>query len=50
MPKKYREVRAALKEAGWEVLRQRRSHEDWVKPGEAARIWWPVKTATLGAW
>jgi predicted RNA binding protein YcfA (HicA-like mRNA interferase family) len=38
VPKKYREVRAALKEAGWQVLRQRGSHEVWGKPGEAARI------------
>jgi predicted RNA binding protein YcfA (HicA-like mRNA interferase family) len=38
MPKKYREVRAALKEAGWEVLRQRGSHEVWGKAGEGVRI------------
>lgn len=38
MPKKYREVRLALKEAGWEVLRQRGSHEVWRRPGEAVRI------------
>ena len=38
VPKKYREVRAALREAGWEVLRQRGSHEVWGKPGEDARI------------
>ena len=38
MPKKYREVRKALSEAGWEVLRQRGSHEIWGKPGEPARI------------
>jgi predicted RNA binding protein YcfA (HicA-like mRNA interferase family) len=38
MPKKYREVRAALKEAGWEVLRRRGSHEVWAKPGEDVRI------------
>jgi predicted RNA binding protein YcfA (HicA-like mRNA interferase family) len=38
MPKKYREVRAALKAAGWEVLRQRGSHEVWGKPGETVRI------------
>jgi predicted RNA binding protein YcfA (HicA-like mRNA interferase family) len=36
--KKYREVRAALKEAGWEVIRQRGSHEIWARPGEDARI------------
>ena len=38
MPKKYRQVRAALIEAGWEVLRQRGSHEVWGKPGETVRI------------
>jgi predicted RNA binding protein YcfA (HicA-like mRNA interferase family) len=38
MPKKYREVRAALKEAGWQVVRQRGSHEIWARPGEEARI------------
>jgi predicted RNase H-like HicB family nuclease/predicted RNA binding protein YcfA (HicA-like mRNA interferase family) len=38
VPKKYREVRAALQEAGWEVLRRRGSHEVWGKPGEPARI------------
>jgi predicted RNA binding protein YcfA (HicA-like mRNA interferase family) len=38
MAKKYREVRAALKDAGWELLRQRGSHEIWGKPGETARI------------
>jgi predicted RNase H-like HicB family nuclease/predicted RNA binding protein YcfA (HicA-like mRNA interferase family) len=36
--KKYREVRAALKEAGREVIRQRGSHEGWARPGEDARI------------
>jgi predicted RNA binding protein YcfA (HicA-like mRNA interferase family) len=36
--KKYREVRAVLKEAGWEVIRQRGSHEVWGRPGEDARI------------
>jgi predicted RNase H-like HicB family nuclease/predicted RNA binding protein YcfA (HicA-like mRNA interferase family) len=38
MPKKYREVRSALNEAGWHVVRQRDSHEVWGKPGESARI------------
>lgn len=37
-PKKYREVRAALKEAGCEVLRQHGSHEVWGKSGETVRI------------
>jgi predicted RNA binding protein YcfA (HicA-like mRNA interferase family) len=36
--KKYREVRTALKEAGWDVIRQRGSHEVWARPGEDARI------------
>jgi predicted RNA binding protein YcfA (HicA-like mRNA interferase family) len=36
--KKYREVRTALREAGWEVLRQRGSHEVWGRSGERARI------------
>jgi predicted RNA binding protein YcfA (HicA-like mRNA interferase family) len=38
MPKKYRDVRTALTEAGWRVLRQRGSHEVWGKPGDSARI------------
>ncbi len=38
MAKKYREVRSARKTAGWDVLRQRGSHEVWGKPVEAARI------------
>jgi predicted RNA binding protein YcfA (HicA-like mRNA interferase family) len=38
MPKKYRDVRAALIEAGWELLRQTGSHEVWGRPGEAVRI------------
>ena len=38
MPKKYREIRSALKAAGWEVLRQRGSHEVWGKAGETTRI------------
>jgi predicted RNA binding protein YcfA (HicA-like mRNA interferase family) len=38
VPKKYAEVRAALREAGWEIARRRGSHEVWVKRGEAARI------------
>ena len=36
--KKYREIRSALSVAGWEVVRQRGSHEVWAKPGENARI------------
>jgi predicted RNA binding protein YcfA (HicA-like mRNA interferase family) len=38
MPKKYGEVRRALREAGWEVLRQRGSHEVWGRPGDRVRI------------
>lgn len=38
MPNKYREIRTALVEADWEVLRQRGSHEVWGKPGENVRI------------
>ena len=38
MAKKYRDVRAALKEAGWDVIRQRGSHEVWARAGEDARI------------
>lgn len=38
MAKKYREVRGALKDAGWQVLRQTGSHEVWGRPGEEARI------------
>jgi predicted RNA binding protein YcfA (HicA-like mRNA interferase family) len=38
MSKKYVEVRAALKAAGWEIVRQRGSHEVWAKPGAARRI------------
>jgi predicted RNA binding protein YcfA (HicA-like mRNA interferase family) len=38
VPKKYGEVRKALTQAGWQVVRRRGSHEVWAKPGEAARI------------
>ncbi len=38
MPKTYREVRAALLGAGWEVARQRGSHEVWAHPDRDARI------------
>jgi predicted RNA binding protein YcfA (HicA-like mRNA interferase family) len=38
MPKKYSEVRAALRGTGWQVVRQRGSHEVWAKPGAAQRI------------
>jgi len=32
VPKKYREVRRALRAAGWECVRQRGSHETWRGP------------------
>lgn len=38
MPKKYREVRDALPAAGWEVVRQRGSHEVWAHPDHDNRI------------
>lgn len=38
MPKKYGDVRSALIEDGWRVLRQRGSHEVWAKRGHGARI------------
>jgi len=38
MPKKYKEVRAALIDAGWTVVRQRGSHEVWAHPDHDARI------------
>ena len=38
MPKKYKEVRAALIDAGWTVVRQRGSHEVWARPDYDARI------------
>ncbi|MGC9222132.1 MAG: type II toxin-antitoxin system HicA family toxin [Solirubrobacteraceae bacterium] len=38
MPKKYREVRAALQQAGWEVVRKRGSHEVWAHPQRRERI------------
>jgi predicted RNA binding protein YcfA (HicA-like mRNA interferase family) len=37
MPKKYREIRAALLDAGWEVVRQRGSHEVWAHPQRPER-------------
>jgi predicted RNA binding protein YcfA (HicA-like mRNA interferase family) len=38
MPKKYKEVRAALIDAGWAVERQTGSHEVWAHPNQDARI------------
>jgi hypothetical protein len=46
MPKKYREVRTALSEAGWEVLRQRGSHEIWASQVSRPGLWWRVNQAT----
>jgi predicted RNA binding protein YcfA (HicA-like mRNA interferase family) len=31
MPKKYRDVRKALTDAGWHLIRQRGSHEVWAR-------------------
>ncbi len=38
MPKKYREVRAVLADAGWKVVRQRGSDEIWARPDLETRI------------
>jgi predicted RNA binding protein YcfA (HicA-like mRNA interferase family) len=38
MAKKYGEVRQALLDAGWNVVRQRGSHEVWAQPGRNERI------------
>ena len=38
VPQKYRDVRAALKDAGWTVIRQRGSHEVWAHPERTDRI------------
>jgi predicted RNA binding protein YcfA (HicA-like mRNA interferase family) len=38
VPKKYGEVKQALKDAGWLVVRQRGSHEIWAKFGHKRRI------------
>jgi predicted RNA binding protein YcfA (HicA-like mRNA interferase family) len=38
VPKKYRELRAALIEAGRTVVRQRVSHEGWAHPDRPERI------------
>ena len=32
MPKKYREVRKALRDAGWAIVRMTGSHERWEHP------------------
>lgn len=36
--KEYAEVRAALKAAGWQVVRQHGSHEIWAQPSLPQRI------------
>jgi predicted RNA binding protein YcfA (HicA-like mRNA interferase family) len=36
--KKYKEVRQALLDAGWTVVRQRGSHEVWARSGSDVRI------------
>lgn len=38
MAKKYREVRRALKAAGWEIARKRGSHEIWVHPDRPRHV------------
>src|SRR4051812_745015 len=38
MPKKYREVRRALTDAGWTVVRQQGSHEVWAHHDHDQRI------------
>jgi predicted RNA binding protein YcfA (HicA-like mRNA interferase family) len=38
MPKKYREVRQLLADAGWVVVRQRGSHEIWAHPDQPERV------------
>jgi predicted RNA binding protein YcfA (HicA-like mRNA interferase family) len=38
MPKKYKDVRKALTEAGWRVVRQSGSHEVWAHVDHEARI------------
>ncbi|HEX4009403.1 MAG TPA: type II toxin-antitoxin system HicA family toxin [Solirubrobacteraceae bacterium] len=38
MPKKYRDVRQALLTAGWQLVRQRGSHEVWAHPDRPDRI------------
>jgi predicted RNA binding protein YcfA (HicA-like mRNA interferase family) len=38
VPKKYREIRRELENAGWSVVRQRGSHEVWAHPDRPDRI------------
>jgi len=36
--KKYRDVRKALRDDGWRLLRQRGSHEVWAHPARHGRV------------
>ena len=38
MPKKFREVREALKRRGWTKIRQAGSHETWQSPDGARKV------------
>jgi len=38
VPTTYREVREALTKAGWQLVRQRGSHEVWAHPARRDRI------------
>jgi predicted RNA binding protein YcfA (HicA-like mRNA interferase family) len=38
MPKKYKEVRRALLDARWQVIRKRGSHEIWAHPDRDERL------------
>jgi predicted RNA binding protein YcfA (HicA-like mRNA interferase family) len=37
-PKKFKEVRRSLLDAGWQVIRQRGSHEMWAHPDRDQRL------------
>jgi predicted RNA binding protein YcfA (HicA-like mRNA interferase family) len=38
IPKKYREIRAALRLDGWKLVRQRGSHQVWLSPDGTSRV------------
>jgi predicted RNA binding protein YcfA (HicA-like mRNA interferase family) len=38
MPKKYKEVRRALLDAGWQIIRHRGFHEIWAHPNRDQRL------------
>ena len=38
VPPTYRDVRRALREAGWQPARQRGSHEVWLSPDGASHV------------